>query len=132
MNKLLLALFFLFFSRFIYAENFCFSINNSNRILMISADRSYLFYYPINKIINLKLKKIEVFDDGGESNKITFSESYYEIINRKKTGGIYIFMAQSGDINEASYYNSFSKSKIIFKRIFGANYQVRYISEKCY
>ncbi|MDC2826173.1 hypothetical protein PHA51_09055 [Rodentibacter pneumotropicus] len=130
-NKIALIL-FLFFSKNIYAENFCFSINDSNKILMISPDRDYLFYYPINKRINLKLKNREIFDDGGESKKVTFSESYYEIINRKKTDGIYTLITQSGKIDEVSYYNQFTKKKVIFNRIFGSNYQDSDISKRCY
>lgn len=99
---------------------------------MISPDRDYLFYYPINKRINLKLKNREIFDDGGESKKVTFSESYYEIINRKKTDGIYTLITQSGKIDEVSYYNQFTKKKVIFNRIFGSNYQDSDISKRCY
>lgn len=47
-NKIMLV-FFLLLSNDVYAENFCFSIYKSNRVLMVSADRDYLFYYPINK-----------------------------------------------------------------------------------
>ncbi|OOF56763.1 hypothetical protein BKK56_02650 [Rodentibacter genomosp. 2] len=130
-NKIVLV-FFYFFSKNIYAENFCFSIDGSNRILMISPDRGYLSYYPINKRISLEFKNREIFDDGGDSNKFTFSESYYEIINGKKTSGIYTLMIQSGKIDEVNYYNSSTKKKMIFNRIFGSNYQVSDISGRCY
>lgn len=92
-----MLVFFLLLSNGVYAENFCFSIYKSNRVLMVSADRDYLFYYPINKKINLEIKNREIFDDGGESGKVTFSESYYEMIDGKKKG-VYTFITQSGKI----------------------------------
>jgi len=90
---------------------------------MVSADRDYLFYYPINKKINLEIKNREIFDDGGESRKVTFSESYYEIIDGKKKG-VYTFITQSGKIESASYLNFSSKKEIDFQRKFGSNYKV--------
>ncbi|EHB89423.1 hypothetical protein [Aggregatibacter aphrophilus] len=129
-NKSILVL-FLLLSNLVYAESFCFSIKNSNRVLMVSADRSYVSYYPINKKINLKPKEREIFDDGGESGKIAFSESYYEIINGEKTG-VYTFLTQSGKIDNASYFNFSSKKEIEFERIFGVNSQNPNIFNSCY
>ena len=102
-NKSILVL-FLLLSNLVYAESFCFSIKNSNRVLMVSADRSYVSYYPINKKINLKPKEREIFDDGGESGKI----------------------------DNASYFNFSSKKEIEFERIFGVNSQNPNIFNSCY
>lgn len=98
---------------------------------MVSADRDYLFYYPINKKINLEIKNREIFDDGGESGKVTFSESYYEMIDEKKKG-VYTFITQSGKIESASYLNFSSKKEIDFQRIFGSNYKDPNIVNNCY
>ena len=103
-NKIMLV-FFLLLSNDVYAENFCFSIYKSNRVLMVSADRDYLFYYPINKKINLEIKK-------------------------KK--GVYTFITQSGKIESASYLNFSSKKEIDFQRIFGSNYKDPNIVNNCY
>ena len=129
-NKIMLV-FFLLLSNGVYAENFCFSIYKSNRVLMVSAVRDYLFYYPINKKINLEIKNREIFDDGGESGKVTFSESYYEMIDGKKKG-VYTFITQSGKIESASYLNFSSKKEIDFQRIFGSNYKDPNIVNNCY
>ncbi|MBN6070262.1 hypothetical protein HYE53_03950 [Aggregatibacter actinomycetemcomitans] len=129
-NKIILV-FFLLLSNSVYGEKFCFSIYNSPRVLMVSADRDYLFYYPINKKINLEIKNREIFDDGGESRKITFSESYYEMIDGKKTG-VYTFITQSGKIESANYFNFSSKKEIDFQRIFGSDYKDPNIVNNCY
>ena len=126
-----MLVFFLLLSNDVYAENFCFSIYKSNRVLMVSADRDYLFYYPINKKIKLEIKNREIFDDGGESGKVTFSESYYEMIDGKKKG-VYTFITQSGKIESASYLNFSSKKEIDFQRIFGSNYKDPNIVNNCY
>ncbi|MBN6070077.1 hypothetical protein HYE53_02900 [Aggregatibacter actinomycetemcomitans] len=98
---------------------------------MVSADRDYLLYYSINTKINLEIKNREIFDDGGESRKITFSESYYEMIDGKKTG-VYTFITQSGKIESANYFNFSSKKEIDFQRIFGSDYKDPNIVNNCY
>ena len=81
---------------------------------MISSDKEYLFYYTLSNKIDLKLKSIDVFDDGGEIGNVTFSEVYYEILNGRRTG-LYSFLTQSGRIEEASYLK-FSSNKKYFPK----------------
>lgn len=126
-----LIIIFLLYPSIVFSKNFCFSVSNSKRILMISSDKEYLFYYPLSNKIDLKLKNINVFDDGGESGNVTFSEVYYEILNGRRTG-LYNFLTQNGRIEEASYLNFSSNKKIFFERILGSEIKDKKIASECY